>query len=419
MGVVGLPQAGLEVHVERDRPGGEGAPGALGLDGHRHPAVAAEAEADQVGVGAGGGLAREQQRRGGPELDDGLQRGAGHQLAGAQEPRDPGPPPRVDLQPQRRVRLDLRVRGDPRLVQVAVELAVDDVVGGDAPGGPQHLDLLVAQRVGATACGRFHGEHAHDLQQVVLHHVTDGADGVVERATPGHAEALGHRDLHAGDLVAVPDRLEQGVGEAEGQQVLDRLLAQEVVDPEHLALVEDPSERGVELAGAGQVATEGLLHDHPGAPGQPVLLQLGDHGGEQGRRDGQVVRGGRRTGSVQPAGELLVGGVHEVVALDVLQPRAERLNRGRVDPTADVQCQGLRRPLAQARVVPVTQGHPDDRDPEPTLVLQLVQRREQLLERQVPRGAEEDEGVAASHADTSPRPGGRVSPERDHACPFG
>jgi hypothetical protein len=32
------------------------------------------------------------------------------------------------------------------------------------------------------------------------------------------------------DEVAVPDRLEQAVGEAEGENVLRRLLAEEVVD---------------------------------------------------------------------------------------------------------------------------------------------------------------------------------------------
>jgi len=40
--------------------------------------------------------------------------------------------------------------------------------------------------------------------------------------------------LHVADVVAVPDRLEQAVGEAEGQDVVDRLFAQEVVDPEDL-----------------------------------------------------------------------------------------------------------------------------------------------------------------------------------------
>jgi hypothetical protein len=48
------------------------------------------------------------------------------------------------------------------------------------------------------------------------------------------------------DEVAVPDRLEQAVGEAEGQDVERRLLAEEVVDAEDLLLVEDLVDLGVQ-----------------------------------------------------------------------------------------------------------------------------------------------------------------------------
>jgi hypothetical protein len=65
---------------------------------------------------------------------------------------------------------------------------------------------------------------------VVLHDVADGADLVVEAAAALDAEGLGHGDLHALDVVAVPDRLEERIGEAEDHQVLDGFLAQIVVD---------------------------------------------------------------------------------------------------------------------------------------------------------------------------------------------
>jgi len=47
-------------------------------------------------------------------------------------------------------------------------------------------------------------------------------------------ERLGHVDLHVGDVLAVPHRFEQAVGEPGGQDVVDPLLAEEVVDPEDL-----------------------------------------------------------------------------------------------------------------------------------------------------------------------------------------
>ena len=52
-----------------------------------------------------------------------------------------------------------------------------------------------------------------------------------------------------GDGVAVPDRLEQAVREAEREDVLGRLLAQEVVDPEDLLLGEHLVQLRVELDG--------------------------------------------------------------------------------------------------------------------------------------------------------------------------
>ncbi len=69
-------------------------------------------------------------------------------------------------------------------------------------------------------------------------HVAYRAYGIVEVATVLDAEALGHRDLHAGDVVAVPHRLEHGVGEAQVEELVDAHLAEEVVDPVELWLLD-------------------------------------------------------------------------------------------------------------------------------------------------------------------------------------
>lgn len=73
---------------------------------------------------------------------------------------------------------------------------------------------------------------ASRLEQVVLDDVACGPDAVVVARATTDADVLGHRDLDVVDVVAVPDRLEHLVGEAERQEVLDRLLAEVVVDPE-------------------------------------------------------------------------------------------------------------------------------------------------------------------------------------------
>ena len=71
-------------------------------------------------------------------------------------------------------------------------------------------------------------------------HVAEGAGFLVEVGARADPEGLGDVDLDVVDVVAVPDRLEQAVGEAQGEDVLRRLLAEEVVDAEDLLLVEAP-----------------------------------------------------------------------------------------------------------------------------------------------------------------------------------
>ena len=104
----------------------------------------------------------------------------------------------------------------PGSVQVAVELAAHEVARARACASrcstftfSSRIDSLSVRTGGSIA------RLAQHLEQVVLHHVADRAGLVVERAAALHAEVLGHGDLHALDVVAVPERLEEGVGEAE------------------------------------------------------------------------------------------------------------------------------------------------------------------------------------------------------------
>jgi len=77
-------------------------------------------------------------------------------------------------------------------------------------------------------------EGCDHLHEVVDDDVPQGTHGVVEVTAILDAEALGHRDLHAVDEGAVPQRLEDRVGEAEGEDLLQTHLSQVVVDPVQL-----------------------------------------------------------------------------------------------------------------------------------------------------------------------------------------
>jgi hypothetical protein len=88
--------------------------------------------------------------------------------------------------------------------------------------------------------------------------------------------------------VPVPRRLEQAVGEPQGQDVLHRLLAEEVVDPEDLRLLEGVAEHDVQRPRGGEVGAERLLRDQSGSVDQVVLGEHLDGGGHGRRRDRQV-----------------------------------------------------------------------------------------------------------------------------------
>ena len=96
-------------------------------------------------------------------------------------------------------------------------------------------------------------------------HVAQRAGRLVEIAALLHADRLRRGDLHVIDPVAVPDRFEQPIGEAERHDALDRVLAEKVVDPEDLVLVQRALDDGVQLARRIQAVAERLL-DHHAAP---------------------------------------------------------------------------------------------------------------------------------------------------------
>ena len=66
---------------------------------------------------------------------------------------------------------------------------------------------------------------------MVLNDIAQTAGGFVKCATPLYAEILAQGDLNAGYTVAVPDRFQERIGEAKIQDIHDRFLPEEVIDP--------------------------------------------------------------------------------------------------------------------------------------------------------------------------------------------
>ena len=62
------------------------------------------------------------------------------------------------------------------------------------------------------------------------------------------------------DRLPAPKLLENGVGKAEHQNVLNRFFAQVMVDAINLFFEGEPSQFGVELPGGGEVVAEWFFH---------------------------------------------------------------------------------------------------------------------------------------------------------------
>src|SRR5262249_7073711 len=132
-------------------------------------------------------------------------------------------------------------------------------------------------------------------------------------------------DLHALDVVAVPERLEHRVGEAEEQHVVHRPLAQVMVDPKDSLLVEAAEQRAVQLLRRREVTAEGLLDDDARTGSAAGFAELLDDQLEHRGRNRQIVRRTLR------GTELLAYGLERrrvpVVTVDVTQQARQRIER--------------------------------------------------------------------------------------------
>ncbi len=132
---------------------------------------------------------------------------------------------------------------------------------------------------------------------------------IVVAASLFHAHGFAHGNLHVIDVAPVPDRFENSVGEAEGQNVLDRFFAQVVIDAVNLLFVHHLQQLLIQRSRRIQVAAKGLFDNHP-AP----LMILFRHQADSGQMLHDGTKEIRRGGEIVKV--IAVGGV---VLVDFLQ----------------------------------------------------------------------------------------------------
>ena len=125
---------------------------------------------------------------------------------------------------------------------------------------------------------------------MVLDHVTQRARAIVIAAAVLYADLFGDCNLDVIDVATVPDWLEEGIGEAEGQDVLDSLLTEIMVDAVNLAFLECLEQGTIEGAGKIQVAPKGFFYNQArtlavvGEMGQTQIVGNGLHNRGRGSK---------------------------------------------------------------------------------------------------------------------------------------
>ena len=280
-------------------------------------------------------------------------------------------------------------------------LTAHDVAGIGRREGTYDLQLLVANRVGREVGRRLHRRDRQQLEQVVLDDVPDRAGLFVEAGPALDAERLGHGDLHVVDVTPVPDRLEDAVGEAEREHVLDRLLAEVVVDAEDLVLGEVRDDVLVQGLGAGEVVPERLLDDQAcPSPGPPPGLELVHDRSDRLRRNRQVVNAVPRGATLlvellQEVHHLLLAAVRGEVRAHVVHSGGEPFPDVLTHLVAPELGRGFTHLLAPrlGRVLRAGDADHGEVPGQEAAELERVERGNQLAMSEIAGGAEDDEGA--------------------------
>src|SRR5437016_14121584 len=99
---------------------------------------------------------------------------------------------------------------------------------------------------------------------MVLHDVANRSDFFIKAPAALHTEALGHRDLHTRDIVAVPDGFEKGVGEPEIQKILYGFLSEQMIDSANGRLRKELMQHAVQRLRRSEIPAQRFCDDDLG-----------------------------------------------------------------------------------------------------------------------------------------------------------
>jgi len=276
------------------------------------------------------------------------------------------------------------------LLPVAVVLTTDHVVGLQRAHRLKDLRFFAVHGSKISGSRGLHRKQRDDLEEMVLDDVAQTAGGFVKRAAALHTEGFREDYLDAGHVVAIPDRLQKGVGEAKIKDVHNRFLSEEVIDAEDGVFREHGLCNPVELPCGGQVASEWFFDDDAGVLSQACFAQSPDHCFKERGWDSEIVRW------VSGAGQFLFycreGARVLVVATHVPEQRQKRL-KGTLVIDSSRSLNAVCYALVKTIEAPLREGYADDWHLESASFHHGIQCREDHLVRQIARHSEEHQRV--------------------------
>ena len=107
---------------------------------------------------------------------------------------------------------------------------------------------------------------------MVLDHVPECSGGIIVASSIQHSYAFRSGNLDIVYVFVVPDRLEDGIGEAEGEYVLDRFLSDVVIYSIDLLLPKHLHYLRIQSTCCAHIRSERFLEYHFCIPGSDVFI---------------------------------------------------------------------------------------------------------------------------------------------------
>src|SRR4029077_10502197 len=225
---------------------------------------------------------------------------------------------------------------------------------------------------------------------MILNHIADCAGLIIERASALNSKVLRHSNLYALDLIAVPERFQNRILEADEDHVVHRPFSQVMIDAEDVLLIEGAEKNPIKLLRRDKVVTEGFFNDNASAVGTVCLGQLFHNQPEQRGRDGEVVR--RPLRGAELLSDRLKSRRVLIVTINIAQQTAELFESRGID-TSPVFLDTVARPRPELVDVPTGLSYADNRNVEVTPFQHRLQRREDFFVSKIAGGAEKNQRI--------------------------